>query len=72
MNVNKLKAVMILHGDTGTSLSEYLGISQATFSLKINGKRNSEFTQKEIQAIKDKYNLTPEEVDSIFFDVKVS
>ena len=72
MNINKLKSIMTLHGDTGTSLSEYLGMSQATFSLKMNGKRNAEFTQKEIQAIKDKYELTPEEVDSIFFDIKVS
>jgi hypothetical protein len=72
MNARKLKSVMMLHGDSGRSLSDYLGISEATFSTKINRYRGAEFTQREIQAIKDKYSLTPEEIDSIFFDIEVS
>lgn len=72
MNARKLKSVMVLHGDSGRSLSKYLGISETTFSTKLNRWRGSEFTQGEIQAIKDKYELTAEDVDSIFFGQEVS
>ena len=72
MNKNKLEAVMRLHGDNGTALSKYLGIARSTFSFKINETNGSEFTQREITAIKERYNLTPEEVVDIFFTKKVS
>lgn len=72
MNKLRLESVMRLHDDTGQSLSEYLGIARQTFSNKINETRGAEFTQGEIRAIKEKYRLTAEEVDSIFFDQKVS
>ena len=72
MNKLRLESVMRLHDDTGQSWSEYLGIARQTFSNKINETRGAEFTQGEIRAIKEKYRLTAEEVDSIFFDQKVS
>lgn len=72
MNKLKLESVMHLHNDTGQSLSEYLGIARQTFSNKINETRGAEFTQGEIRAIKEKYNLTPDDIDCIFFDQKVS
>ena len=59
---------MALNGDTGTTLSEALGLSQQRFSAKLNGN-NAEFTQGEIQLIKDRYKLPAEEVDDIFFDM---
>lgn len=67
MNKNKLESQMKLFGDSAGDLSKYIGISRATFSYKINEK-NSEFTQSEIAKIKEKYNLTAEQVDDIFFD----
>ena len=67
MNTNKLRAKMALNGDTGGILSKVLGLSQQRFSAKLNDK-NAEFTQGEIQVIKDRYNLTPKEVDEIFFN----
>lgn len=67
MNKKALNAKMVLHGDTGETLSEALGISRQTFSAKINEKNGAEFTQGEISVIKTRYSLTPEEVDSIFF-----
>lgn len=70
MNKPQLEARMKLHGDTGGSLAEYLGISRSTFSLKING--NADFTQREITLIKRKYSLTASEIDCIFFDLEVS
>lgn len=65
-----LESKMKLFGDTGGSLAEYLGITRSTFSSKINGK--SDFTQKEITLIKQRYDLSADEVDGIFFAVQVS
>lgn len=63
---------MKAHGDTGTMLSQYLGIARGTFSSKINETNGAEFTQGEIKRIKEKYHLGAEEVDSIFFNQNVS
>ena len=67
MNKEKLKSVMALHGDTIKTLAEYLGISEQSLCNKIN-ENGTEFKQGEIKAIKDRYNLSPEEVDAIFFE----
>lgn len=67
MNKNKLESVMKLYGDTGTSLSTYLGIARSTFSAKLNETNGAEFTQGEIASIKEKYNLEAEEIVGIFF-----
>lgn len=72
LNKNKLESVMKLYGDTGTSLSTYLGIARSTFSAKLNETNGAEFTQGEIASIKGKYNLTAEETVEIFFETKVS
>ena len=71
MNTNKLRSKMALFGDTGSTLSEVLGISPQRFSAKLN-ENKAEFTQREIQIIKDRYDLTAEEVDDIFFNKRVS
>ena len=67
MNKSRLKSIMALHGDTNKDLAELLGISEQSVSCKIN-ENGTEFKQGEITKIKDKYNLTPVEVDAIFFD----
>lgn len=72
MNSNKLRSAMALHGDTGGDLAKVLGISQQSFSYKLNAKNGGEFTQGEIQIIKERYSLTAFDVDSIFFDKNVS
>ena len=72
MNMLRLESVMRLHGDTGTSLAAYLGMARSTFSAKINETNGAEFTQGEISMIKNKYNLDAVDIDSIFFDQKVS
>ena len=66
MNSNILKSKIKLNRDTQESLAEYLGITNPTLSLKINGK--SDFLRTEIQLIKQRYNLTPDEIDTIFFN----
>jgi len=72
MHKNMLVSKMKLHGDTQTDLAEYIGISLQRFSAKLNSTGGAEFTQTEIQKIKEKYNLTSEEVDMIFFGQNVS
>ena len=63
---------MKLYGDTGTSLSIFLGIARSTFSAKLNETNGAEFTQGEIMNIKNKYGLNSNEIVEIFFDDKVS
>lgn len=70
MNKAELESVMKLYGDTGISLSAYLGIARTTFSAKINETNGAEFTQSEIMMIKEKYNLSADDVDRIFFTAK--
>ena len=67
MNKAKLKSLMTLHGDTNKDIAELLGISLQSVSCKIN-ENGTEFKQGEIAKIKDRYNLSPAEVDAIFFD----
>ena len=67
MKKNELESVMKLFGDTGADLAQYLGIARSTFSAKINETNGAEFTQREIMMIKERYKLTPEQLDNIFF-----
>lgn len=72
MNARLLKSKMVLHGDTNVTLAEALGITPQRLSAKLNEWEGAEFTQSEIIIIKDRYHLTPEEVDAIFFMPKSS
>lgn len=67
MNKNMLRSIMVLHGDTNTDLAEHLGISTSTLSCKMNETNGAEFNQTEIRIIKNRYDLTPEQVVQIFF-----
>lgn len=66
MNSALLKARMVQNGDTQTELAAFLGMSLSTLNAKINGN-GTDFRQNEITAIKDRYSLTADEVDAIFF-----
>lgn len=72
MEKKKLESKMKLYGDTGATLAAFIGIARTTFSAKINETHGAEFTQSEIAKIKERYNLTADEIDSIFFTSKVS
>jgi hypothetical protein len=72
MDTARLKSVIVLHGDTNAILANAIGVAPQTFSAKINEKNGAEFTQGEISKIKERYNLTPDEIDLIFFREKVS
>lgn len=68
MKKEQLRSIMVLHGDTNKDLADYLGISEQSVSNKIN-ENGTEFKQGEIARIKAKYNLSSEQIDSIFFAV---
>ena len=71
MDSRKLTATIILHGDQKQDVANYLGISRSSLSKKLH-ERGSQFTQDEIRKIKERYKLTAEDVDEIFFNLKVS
>ena len=66
MNGSLLKSIMVLNGDTIRKLAEHLDISPQSVSDKIN-ERGTEFRQGEIAMIKERYNLSAEQVEAIFF-----
>jgi len=72
VNKNMFKSKMKLFGDTNAILAKSIGISPQRLSAKINETGGAEFVQGEIKKIKDRYNLTPDEVNDIFFTQKVS
>lgn len=67
-NTNLLKAKMIAAGDEHftTVLADVLNLSRTTASKKLNGV--IDFTQSEILILKNKYHLSPEEVNEIFVE----
>lgn len=67
MNKNAFRAIIAYHGDTQKEVADALGISVQTVSDKVNGY--TDFKQGEIKILIERYNLTPEQVDEIFFSV---
>lgn len=73
MNKALLKSIMTLHGDTVNDMARFLSLTPQSVYYKINetkmasGKK-AEFGQWEIRQIKERYNLSPEQVEAIFFN----
>ena len=67
MKKNELVSKMKKHGDRNEDLAKFIGISPQRFSAKLNSTGGADFTRNEIQKVKEKYNLTSEEVNEIFF-----
>ncbi len=72
MNTKLLRSKMVLFEDNNNTLGEFLNIAYQTVSTKINNTNGAEFTQGEIMKMKKRYELTPDEIDKIFFDKEVS
>lgn len=70
VNKRKLKAAIMAGDGTQQNLAEAMGISLSNLSLRING--HVEFKAGEIAFIRDRYDLTDEDVCQIFFAEKVS
>jgi hypothetical protein len=67
MNKNLLRSIMVLWNDTNAKLADYLGITQSRLSAKMNEWEGAQFTQSEIRMIRDRYNLTSDQLMEIFF-----
>ena len=67
MNTNLLRSKMVLFGDTNNDLANAISISPQRFSAKLNETNGAEFTQSEIEKIRNRYKLTDEDVINIFF-----
>lgn len=72
MNKRMLKSKMALFGDTNATLANVIGISPQRFSAKINGTDGADFTREEMRIIKERYSLSAEEIENIFFAELVS
>ena len=70
INTQLLKAKMILNSDDASDVSQAMKISTATFSAKLNNKK--EFKAEEIYVLINRYDLTPQEVMDIFFKKEVT
>lgn len=65
-DTNLLKARMVANGDEHFTnvLSDVLHISRTTASRKLNGLLD--FTQSEINELKNRYDLSADDIDTIF------
>ena len=70
INETEMRIQMLRHGDNNKSLAEALGKTESTICCKLKGTQR--FTQPEIQLIINRYNLTPEETQTIFFALQVA
>lgn len=66
MNKNHFKSIMVLNGDTQKTVADALNVSEQTVGDKVNGI--SDFKQSEIKVLINRWNLTPSQVDEIFFN----
>lgn len=70
LNKRLLKSIMVANGDSAKDVADYLNISYASLSLRMNG--HTQFGINDITALIKRYGLTPEQVYDIFFAVKVA
>lgn len=65
MDAILLEAACKRKGLTNQHVAQLLGMDESTFYRKRKGL--TDFTRKEIQKLRSILNLTPEDVDEIFF-----
>ena len=67
MNKREFASLLKRYGDTQETLATFLGISRTCLNSKVNERNGASFTQPELKAIKEKYNLSVEEFNRVFF-----
>lgn len=67
MNVNEFKSEMAKHAETGRLLSLAMGISEQTFSSKMNGRDGAEWNATELAFFKKRWELNADRFEAIFF-----
>lgn len=66
MDKQKLKGLIVANDGSQAVLAKAMGLSLSRLNAKIN-ETNAEFTKGEIVFIENRYNLTREDVATIFF-----
>lgn len=72
MKADLLKGEIKARAMTQADFAAQIGVSLSRFNAKLNNTNGAEFTLGEVRAIKAVLGLNADDVDSIFFDVKVS
>ena len=70
MDARRFKATMVLNGDTVSTVASALKRSRNTVYLKIKGQLD--FDSREIQILKERWSLSANDIELIFFSPKVS
>lgn len=70
LNKKEFKSAIARYGDRQEDLANALGTTSALLSQRINGK--IEFRRNEIEMIIARYNLSPDDIQRIFFASEVS
>ena len=70
MNSLEMKVAMKRNEDTQEKLAEALGLQISGVNARING--HIDFRASEIEVIRNRYDLTDEQLVKIFFKTKVS
>lgn len=67
MNTNLLKGEIKARGMTQADISREIGVSLSRFNAKLNNCHGAEFSLAEVRSLKNLLNLSPSQVDIIFF-----
>jgi hypothetical protein len=70
MDARRFRATMVLNGDSVSTVAAALSRSRNTVYLKIKGKLD--FDSREIQILKERWSLSANDIELIFFSPKVS
>lgn len=70
MDARRFRATMVLNGDSVSTVASALSRSRNTVYLKIKGKLD--FDSREIQILKERWSLSANDIELIFFSPKVS
>lgn len=70
MDRDLLRSVVVRNGDNMTKLADAMGLAQSALSNRVHGK--VEFRQNEMNFIRQRYRLSAEETERIFFTEIVS
>lgn len=67
MNSDLLKGEIRSKAMTQSTVAQKIGISLSRFNAKLNNFGGAEFSVAEVRSIKSLLNLSPEQIDTIFF-----
>lgn len=64
MNIPLFRSKMILYGDNQRKIAEILNVTDQTIGDKLYGNK---WRQTEIQILKNRWHLSADDIDAIFF-----